>query len=576
MYALIFDPELGGIVEFKNPIKTFQADNCQQVLPCLEDVESQVKSYGGYAVGYVAYEASPAFDSVLTVHKTGRHPLLVFGIFEGFRPFSINEHERQDYQFDKWQPNISKETYRDAIATIKHHIAEGDTYQVNYTFVLRSLFKGDTRTLFLDIQDALQAEYAAYLEMENNIICSFSPELFFSLKKDRLVSKPMKGTAKRGLTIAQDNQNIRELSLCKKNRAENIMIVDMIRNDMGRVAETGTVTVESRFDVEKHPYVLQMTSTVSSRVNTSLTAIFRSLFPCASITGAPKVRTMEIINRLEREPRGVYTGCIGYYDTEGTARFNVAIRTIRIEKPAGLAEYAVGSGIVWDSNTDSEYEECLMKADFLSQKPQPFKLFESLLWEADTGYFLLEEHLKRLSDSADYFGFVFSRQQVLSRLKASENEMPPEGAKVKILMNRKGTIEIEIGTLDGVKTNDLRVGLAREPVNSQNRFLYHKTTIRDVYEQARQSKPDCDDVILWNEREEVTESCRANVVADINGELLTPPVICGLLGGTFREQLIREKIIKEKVITIDDLKKATRIYTINSVRRWMTASLIEG
>jgi len=235
----------------------------------------------------------------------------------------------------------------------------------------------------------------------------------------------------------------------------------------------------------------------------------------------------------------------------------------------------VRSGIIWDSNTEDEYKECLMKADFLNHQPRSFQLFESLLWDPKVGYFLLEEHLKRLSDSASYFDFIYNDHQTRERLLESESNMPPEGAKVRLTLDPDGTIDIEIGSLGGVKNNNLNVGLALSPIDSQNQFLYHKTTIRDVYEQAKLSRPDCDDVILWNERNEVTESCRSNVVVEIGGELLTPPIHCGLLSGTFRDRLLSEKKIKERVITTNDLKNAYKIYTINSVRRWMTTHFVE-
>ena len=577
MYVLIHDPQLGGLVEFKNPSKVYTASLYQQVSDYLSEIQSDLKHTGGYAVGYMTYEAAPAFDAAFLTHKTPRQPLLNFGIFKDYQPFESGNSDLKDYQLTEWHPNISRQTYQECLSLIKHHIAEGDTYQVNYTFKLQSSFQGNARSLFLDVQSALKAEYAAFIDLDDMAICSFSPELFFKLKGRHLISKPMKGTAKRGLTLIQDRQNALDLSQSAKNRAENIMIVDMIRNDMGRIAETGTVKVDNRFDVETQPYVLQMTSTVSSRVKLTIPEIFRAMFPCASITGAPKVRTMELIHQLETAPRGVYTGSIGYFTPENDARFSVAIRTLCIDKETGSAEYGIGSGIVWDSDTDDEYEECLMKADFLNHESQEFQLFESILWTPESGYYLLVEHLKRLKDSVTLFGFEYDENLVRERLKAAAKDMPPEeGAKVRLFLDREGHIEIQIGSLGGVKTQDLKVGLAPEPVDSQNFYLYHKTTNREVYEQARQSRPDCDDVILWNERNEITESCRSNVVAEIDGDLLTPPIHCGLLGGTYRARLLADGKIKERVITTEDLKKADRLFTINSVRRWMTAHLVEN
>ena len=384
----------------------------------------------------------------------------------------------------------------------------------------------------------------------------------------------MKGTAPRGLTLQEDMENMAKLADSKKNRAENIMIVDMIRNDMGRIAIPGSVKVPSRFDIERYPYVLQMTSSVESQVDTSIVNVFESLFPCGSITGAPKIRTMEIIKELETQPRGIYTGTIGHISPDGDARFNVAIRTLIINKSSGLVECGVGSGIVWDSDAESEYRECLLKSEFISRTRPDFQLLESLLWEQKTGYFLLNEHLDRLGDSAEYFGFPFNRSSLIKKLEGFQNSIVEEGAKIRVLLDKDGNTHIEAGSLKGVKSSNLKIGLAKEPVNSQNCFLYHKTTHRSLYEIAKQSRPDCDDVILWNENEEITESCRSNVVVEINGELVTPPVKCGLLTGTYRRHLLESKTILERIVTVNELKKADRLFTINSVRHWMDAELI--
>ncbi len=572
MYCLIYEPDQNHYLEFKNPVSLYETREITQVLDYLNQVLERSDSCN-HIVGFLAYEASPAFDEAFVAHDADILPLLCFGVFDSFEIITLADINEQA-SFDPWEPSIQQDTYRESIRKIKHHITEGDTYQVNYTFKLNSLLKEDPKQMFFKVQNQVRAEYAAYIELDSQVICSFSPELFFTWDQGLLISKPMKGTAPRGLTLEEDKKNCFDLANCHKNQAENIMIVDMIRNDMGRVANTGSVKVTNRFTVEKYPYVLQMTSTVTSKADVPLVRVFEALFPCASITGAPKFSTMKIIKNLEPEPRGVYTGTIGYVSSAGKARFNVAIRTLVVDKKTGKTDYGVGGGIVWDSETDSEYEECLLKSQFLQRREPRFKLIESLLWNKKEGYYLLENHLDRLADSAEYFDFPFSEKSIRDALDTFQENIPLSAAKTRLLLNKNGESELEWSSLDGVKSTDLKVGLAKDSIDSQNRFLYHKTTNRLVYEQARKSRPECDDVILWNEKGEITESCRSNVVVEIGGELITPPVQCGLLAGTFRSHLLKKGEIREGILSLADFNKARRIFTINSVRRWMDVELI--
>jgi para-aminobenzoate synthetase / 4-amino-4-deoxychorismate lyase len=573
MYCLIADEHQKGFLEFKNPRRIIQTYKTHEIEACLQEVGLELKKPGSFAAGFVAYEAAPAFDEAFEVYPPGKQPLLCFGCFDAVQPVSPPLLQTK-FSFDGWSPSKTNEEYEKKIKAIKHYIAEGDTYQVNYTFKLSSRFKGDPKLFFLTLQNEVKAEYAAYIELDDGVICSFSPELFFTLKEGVLTSKPMKGTDGRGMNLVEDHEKKQWLEKSEKNRAENVMIVDMIRNDMGRIAETGSVKVDSLFDVKKHPYVFQMTSTVVSRVKARPEQIFPVLFPCASITGAPKVRTMRIIKELEQSPRGVYTGAMGYMNSNGDARFSVAIRTLIIDKASSKVEFRVGSGIVWDSEPESEYEECLMKSGFLQNPIGEFKLIEALLWDPETGYLLYDEHLKRLSDSADYFDFPFDDEKVREKLQFEGKEFPEAAVKIRLLLDREGEIEMEVQSLAGVSVSGLKLGFAGNPVASNNRFLYHKTTRRTVYEQAKASRPDCDDVILWNEKGEVTETCRANIVMKKKGVLVTPPIKCGLLPGTFREHLLKSQKIREGVITRSDLETAERIFTINSVRRWMDCNLI--
>jgi len=349
------------------------------------------------------------------------------------------------------------------------------------------------------------------------------------------------------------------------------MIVDMIRNDVGRVSNIGSVTVPRLFDVERYPTIWQMTSTVTSQTEASLADIITALFPCASITGAPKVSTMAIIAELESSPRGAYTGCIGYFAPGRKAQFNVAIRTAVIDVAQGQAEFGLGGGIVWDSGMDSEFAESLLKAQILFERRPDFHLLESFLWTPEEGYFLMDEHLQRLADSASYFGYCYDPELLKGRLADLSSSLPKKAQKVRLLLDRDGAIHLEAASIENAEP--AIVALARAPVHSDNVFLYHKTTNRSVYDGARSAEPDCDDVLLWNERKEVTEATTANIVVELKGELLTPPVDCGLLAGTFRNHLLAEGIVREQVIPIADLERCPVVYLVNSVRKWRKAKL---
>jgi para-aminobenzoate synthetase/4-amino-4-deoxychorismate lyase len=296
-----------------------------------------------------------------------------------------------------------------------------------------------------------------------------------------------------------------------------------------------------------------------------------ALFPCASITGAPKVSTMKIITALETSPRGLYTGCIGYLSPGRQAQFNVAIRTVVVDKASNTAEYGVGGGIVWDSKIEEEYHECQTKARILTDRRPEFQLLETMLWTPAEGYFLLDEHLRRLGESAVYFDYEFDEIELRGRLAQLALELPNSSQKVRLLAGRDGQVLLESG--DVIHKELGRVGLAAHPVDSSNVFLYHKTTRRDVYEEARASRPDCQEVLLWNERGQITEASTSNVVVKLGSRLLTPPVDCGLLRGTFRDWLLREGVIEEAVITVEDLEHCQALYLINSVRKWREADL---
>ena len=472
-----------------------------------------------------------------------------------------------------WRPTLTRSEYARALCAIHEAIGAGEVYQVNYTFRLRAPFSGDLLPLFWQLYERQPVPYAAYIDTGAHAIASLSPELFFALDGECITTRPMKGTAPRGLTRADDLQQAERLTRCPKNRAENLMIVDMARNDLGRIARIGSVRVPRLFEAERYATLWQMTSTVVACTDAPLPEIFRALFPAASITGAPKIRATHVIHALERVPRGVYTGAIGVALPHRRAQFNVAIRTLHHDKAAGQLEYGVGSGVVWDSEQVAEYAECLAKAQVLLAPRPEFELLETLLWRRGRGYFLLEAHLQRLCDSADHFGFALDADAVRRQLLTVAERFTAPRYRVRLRVNRHGAAQVEYAPLSPER-RVWRVALAHEPVNPREVFLYHKTTHRQVYERARAARPDCDDVILWNTRGEITESTLANVVVRLDGRYYTPPVACGLLAGVYREHLLQRGLLRERVLTPDDLRRAEAVYLINSVRGWIRVELV--
>jgi len=573
--SLLRDHERRRWLRFRDPVEVIAAWDAGTVRQQIERIEKVVNTEGLWAMGYLAYETAPAFDRALHVQLPTRAlPLLWFGLYH--EPEHLSDLPTGDDDpcaLGEWTPSVTPAAYREAIATIKERIAGGDTYQVNYTFRLRASFQGDPWALFLRLWQAQHAPYAAYLETDTFALCSASPELFFHLEDDRVVSQPMKGTARRGRTLVEDEAQARWLQESEKNRAENVMIVDMIRNDLGRIAVTGSVQAERLFDATRYPTLWQMTSTVSATTNAPVADILAALFPCASVTGAPKVSTMGIIADLESAPRGVYTGAIGYLAPGRRSQFNVAIRTVVIDRVQATAEYGVGSGIVWDSDAGDEYRECQTKARILTVALPDISLIESLLWEPGAGYFLLERHIQRLADAAAYFATALDLAVVRGQLATFVAALPALPHKVRLLVAENGACSLEAAPIPAASSSPLRIALADQPVDSTDPTLYHKTTHRVVYERALASRPDCDDVLLWNERGELTESSRANLVLRLDGELVTPPISSGLLGGTFRAELLAQGMLREQVLRAPDLTRAENIYLINSVRRWMSADL---
>ena len=498
-----------------------------------------------------------------------------FGLFRHREHIPVGTRNGGHYDLGAWRPSVSRAAYNTALNRIRDLIIAGDTYQVNYSFRLRANFSGNSLSLYRDLCRAQRTDYAAYLDIGRFQILSASPELFFSLKNGVLTARPMKGTAPRGRWWEEDEARAKQLQKSEKDRAENVMIVDLLRSDLGRVSSS--VKVPELWHVERYETVLQMTSTVKSRMRcgVGLRELATSLFPCGSVTGAPKVRTMQIIKEVERAARGIYTGSIGYLSPGGDITFNVAIRTVCIDRKTGTAEFGVGSGITCDSSSDGEYEECLTKARMLAKQQPDFDLFETLRYEGKNGFFLIDRHIDRIEASARYFGFVFDRSSVLSALEKAVSDLDKSPHRVRLVLSRKGCVKVETAPLKNTSQNRaLSARISPLPVDSLDPLLFHKTTRREPYTSRLNMYPLCEEIILINERGEATECSIGNLVAKLDGRYVTPPISCGLLGGTFRAELLSRGKLTEQVLKVDDLKRAEALYMINSVRKWTRLKLI--
>ena len=556
---------------FSKPHQIITAEKLEDVLPALQEIERLIANNKWYAAGFLSYEAAPAFDPALHTKAGFGFPYLWFGLYPAPRVVALPRPEGLKPNLE-WHPVDNHEPYNAAIAKIKDYIAAGKTYQVNYTRRLHTDFTGSPWDFFLHLSQN-QNKQAAYINTARYTVCSASPELFFQLDGNAITSRPMKGTAKRGRTKLEDIVQAESLKNSEKNRAENVMIVDMIRNDLGKIAEVGSVHVPCIFEMERYPTLWQMTSTVTAKTNASLTEIFTALFPCGSITGAPKISTMKIITELENTPRKIYTGTIGYISPQRKASFNVAIRTLLIDQESNQAEYGVGGGVVWDSSNTDEYAEALLKAQVLIQQPLPFSLLETLLWTQEKGFFLEEKHIVRMLDSAAYFDIPATKEKLEDYLKQISSEFfVPQ--RVRVLLDQTGNLRHEHGSVEIIEDSQiLKIRLAKEPVDSSNVFLFHKTTRREVYESARRGFEELDDVLLYNESRELTEFTIGNLVVELSGQLLTPPLSCGVLAGTFRDYLMETGQISERRITIDQLTECTKIFRVNSIRGWQRVEI---
>ncbi|MGZ8612483.1 MAG: aminodeoxychorismate synthase component I [Actinomycetota bacterium] len=539
---------------------------------------------GLWVGGFVAYEAAPGLDPALAVRDPapgdpfGGLPLAWFGLFEGREDVAPLEPPGASPvdQGSPWRASVSRDAYDRAITTIRELIAAGESYQVNYTLRLRARVAGDEHGLYRDLALAQRGAFAAFLDAGRYRVLSASPELFFRIDGDRITTRPMKGTAPRGRWLAEDEDAAARLVASEKDRAENAMIVDLLRNDLGRIARAGSVEAARMFEPERYETVWQLSSTVAADLvpATPLVNVFRALFPSGSVTGAPKVRTMGIIRDLEDAPRGVYCGAIGLLAPSGSgeprAHFSVAIRTVVVDRETRAAEYGVGGGITFDSSAELEHEEVVAKARVLSAARPRFGLFETLRHDRD-GFHHLAEHLDRLGASARYFGFRFDPEAATAALKRSVDGRD-RPARIRLTLGHGGDIEVAVSDLPRAPDGPVRVAIDTEPVDPADVWLYHKTTRREPYERRRERRPDVDDVLLVNSRGEVTESTIANLAVRVGGRWVTPPLAAGLLPGSARAALLADGTLVERAVPVRDLDGA-EIALVSSVRGWRAAEL---
>jgi para-aminobenzoate synthetase / 4-amino-4-deoxychorismate lyase len=568
------------------PVGVIEARRPSEVAGAI-DAAGSAAARGLWAAGFVAYEAAPGLDPELSVHVRAPDdpfaelPLAWFALFERKEDLPPLEPGRLDPSGSAgspWRPSVDRATYDAAVERIRELIAAGHTYQVNHTIRLRAMIQGDERGFYRDLCLAQRGGYAAFLDLGRYRVLSASPELFFRIDGERITTRPMKGTAPRGRWLAEDEEIAARLVASSKDRAENAMIVDLLRNDLGRICRTGSVEVERMLEAERFETVWQLTSTIEGDLRPEITLLdtFRALFPSGSVTGAPKVRTTRIIADLEDSARGPYCGAIGYLAPAGSgeprASFNVAIRTVVLDAQTRTAEYGVGGGITHDSSASGEYEEIVAKARVLTDVRPAFELFESLAHVPAEGFRHLDEHLERLAGSAGYFGFRFEPEAAAAALKRAVAEVTGPSV-VRLTLARDGGLSTDVRDLPPAD-DAVRVALDDEPVDPSDVWLFHKTTRRAPYERRRERRPDVDDVLLVNDRGEVTESTIANLAVRLDGVWVTPPVDAGLLPGTYRNVLLREGRLTERAVTVDELRGARELALVSSVRGWRPAALV--
>ena len=564
---------------FVDPIAVHVAIQVEEVAEVLKRVE-QASARGHWCVGFVAHEAAGAFDAALVTQIGDDKPLAWFAEFSApcASAFPSPDLRRnatsltdEVFSVGKWISDIDHTTFREKVESIRADIHDGRFYQVNFTTRLTAEFAGNVEAFYRALQSAQPNGYHAFIDTGDAQLLSVSPELFFTLHDGKVTTQPMKGTAPRGDTPEADDRIAWELTHSAKERAENLMIVDLLRNDLSRIAEPNSVEVASLFALQPLPSVWQMTSTVNAtlRACLGLADVFRALFPCGSVTGAPKVEAMRAICDLESAPRGAYCGAIGYVApaTNGQVRacFNVGIRSVWIEDSRAVC--GVGGGITWDSTVEGEWAEVIYKSRFVKRASKPFELLETIRLE-DGVFTLRERHLARMENSARHFRFVFDQSAVSKALDQLASQHPRGLWRCRLLLDRTGKVRREAVILDATPARPT-FRLADTSVACADEFLLHKTTRREVYDHHAPLGQRAFDTLLWNERGELTEFTRANLVVKLDGVLSTPPTLCGLLNGTLRDELVATAVLRERVLLRADLANAETIWWLNSLRGWV-------
>lgn len=555
---------------FINPVKIISTKYFDNVATCLDEIKCAVNN-GYYVAGYMSYEAAYAFTHRMKDFPAVTMPLLWFGVFT--QPTDLSKRETEDFSVGNWKLNQSKKEYEKAFQNIQQAIVAGETDQVNYTVQFQAPFSGSSLSYYEQLKHAQQGQYSAYLDLGNEQILSASPELFFHLQNNIITTKPMKGTIHRGKTYEEDIKNAKWLAASYKNQLENNLITKLMVDELKMVTNESSIKIIDQYQIKKYPTVYQMTSTIKGSIlpHVSAVDILKTLFPCGSITGVPKDKTMDIIAKLEKNPRNVYCGTIGYIAPNNDAIFNVPIRTVMIDQKSQLARYGAGGGITRQSNVEEEFQETLTKTKVLYEKQKSFSLLETFGLKQGK-IIAFEEHIQRIKNSANYFNIPIHIDSIKNQLHILQENNKDGEWRIRLLVNHQGKANFEVKPLP--KSKKAVVKLASSPINKNDIFLYHKTTNRTVYEERLKEIDDVFDVLLWNENNEVTEFTIGNIVVERGDELLTPPIQCGLLPGTFREKLLKAGTIKESKITKEDLNHCKNIWLINSVREWVPVKLI--
>ncbi|MBX3593604.1 aminodeoxychorismate synthase component I [Sphingomonas sp.] len=556
-FVLLDDARPGGEDArlYRAPVRTIVAMRGDEVRPALAALDA-ARGEGLHAAGYIAYEAGHALEPRLGAPAAGDGPLLWFGLFDGHVRIAAAEVPAHlPDPGGAWiggaRPGISRADYDAAFARVREWIDAGDIYQANLTFRATVRVMGDPLAIYAAVRGRAAAGYGGVIWTGRDWLLSFSPELFLALRDGELMARPMKGTAARGATPEQDAQVRETLARDEKQRAENLMIVDLMRNDLTRIAQPGSVAVPELFKVETYPTLHTMVSTVTARLRAGMSVgdAIAATFPCGSVTGAPKIRAMEVIGAVEPDPRGAYTGSIGRIDPDGDAAFNVAIRTLRLADGAGIAEIGLGSGVVADSRAREEWDECLTKSAFLTRGQRRSDLIETMAFDPAQGIALLERHLARMKESAAAFGIAFDRHAVRNELQAATFRLR-DPARVRLLLSPGGTVAIGTAPMPAAPAGPVRVALMRRPVAPHDIRLAHKTSDRRPYPRVGGAF----ETLYVDAEGYLTEGSFTSIFVRRDGRLVTPPLTRAVLPGVLRAELIARGEAVEGELTPDDLR----------------------